>query len=143
MDGARAGDKIRTHHLRVVEKDGAISARYKDRITVLGINKISIGEICGVVCIRETMPRQCRKEGSGTAGYISTAPGNVCKCFIDRTDRCEIRCGVLCRFSIQRPFVLDETVNLLCLWRHYIAPSRQRRRLGLAPPWYLFDLRAK
>lgn len=122
MDGARAGDKILTHQLRVVEEDGAVSARYEDRITVLGVNKISIGEICGVVCIRETMTRQCRKEGSGI-GQIPTAPGYVCKCFIDRTDTCKIRRGILYRFSIQRPFVLDETVNLLCLCRHYIAPG--------------------
>ena len=35
MDGARVGDKIRTHQLRVVQEDGAISACHKNWIAIL------------------------------------------------------------------------------------------------------------
>lgn len=35
MGSARAGDEIRTHELRVVQEDGAVSARHEDGITIL------------------------------------------------------------------------------------------------------------
>lgn len=64
------------------------------------MNESSVSEVWGIVRFRETVPRQCCKEGTETAGQISSAPRYVCKCFIVGAETGKIRRSVLYQLSI-------------------------------------------
>lgn len=48
MNSAIVGDKVRTQKPGIVQKNGAIPSCHKDRIAILRMDQISVGEVVGV-----------------------------------------------------------------------------------------------
>lgn len=66
MHGPGVGNEVRAHNPGVVQEDVSVSSRHEDRVAVLGVDEIAVGEVGGVEGAGEAVAGQGCEEGGGT-----------------------------------------------------------------------------
>ena len=80
MYSTSACDVVGAHDLGIVEEYRAIPSGHQDRVSILRLDQIAVGEVGGIIRPGETVAGQCGQERRRPIGQIGIRVGEVAEC---------------------------------------------------------------